>query len=434
MNRKYLVFVLSIFYGHALFSQNKSIGFWKGTMDRDDSRMEVSFEFKIQKGVLTGYYNSPAQKASGIPLDSIVVYHDTIFFQLMSEPVTFFKCKANSDSISGSFIQKGFADGIVTLKKSQPPVRNFAVADTSFKSGDSRIACRIYIPYGTVKCPGVIFMHGSGAEGMFANQFFAEHLASKGIITLIQDKRGVGRSTGKWQTSSFETLASDHINAIQFLKTFKRVNPKQIGIYGHSQGGTIAPLVASRSGDIAFVIAAEGVGDTVYKQDLYRTANNLKSNGFSPEDVMEAINYYKLWLDIARKGTGYDKIDSLSQAAKNRKWSDWVEIPPKDHWIWKYYLNIGNFNSLEYWKMISVPVLLVYGEDDQIEDIRNYIQNIDRVLIDHAHNGDVTQVILPKAQHNLCVSPGKNEPFFWWYISPGYPDLIASWILYRFKN
>ena len=434
MIKKILILILLISGGQIMFCQNKSIGYWIGTMKREDSAMDVSFEFNILKNHIAGYFNSASQRASGIPLDEVTVVNDSLTFHLMTEPVSLFKCKVSFDTISGQIIQEGFSKGNLSLKRSQLPVKSYTSIDTTFKSDNARIACRIYFPKAKGKFPAVVFMHGSGGEGMFANQFFAEYLASKGIVSLIQDKRGVGKSTGNWTTAGFDELANDHIHAVNFLKGFDKVNTSQIGIYGHSQGGTIAPLVASKSKDIAFVIAASGIGDTVYKQDLYRTENNLKSNGFTQKEVQEAIHYYKSWLDMARLGTGYEKLDSLNQSSKNKKWFEWVEAPPRDNWIWKFYIQIGNYNSLDYWKKTNIPVFLIYGENDQIEDIRSYILNIDKVLTEQAHNKDLTQIILPNAQHNLCISPEKNEKFFWWYLSPGYPDLIAGWIVYRFKN
>ena len=403
-------------------------------MVRDSSAMNVSFEFKMQNKKLLGFFNSSLQKASGIPLDSIRINNDSLFFQLMSDPVTDFKCKVFNNKIDGQIIQDGFSEGNLSLVQASLPTKQFSFIDTIFKSGNHKIACRIYFPKTGGRFPAVIFMHGSGSEGMYANQYLAEYLASKGIITLIQDKQGVGRSTGNWTKASFDDLADDYIGAKNFLKDFKKVNQNQIGIYGHSQGGTIAPLVASKSKDISFIIAAASVGDTVYKQDLYRVRNNLKTNGFNPLEISEAMAYYKSWLDIARTGTGSEKLDSLSESSKDKKWFSWVEAPPKGHWIWEYYKATGNYNSIDYWKMINIPVLLVYGENDQIEDVKNYIHNIDKVLIDQRRNKDVTPLILPEAQHNLCIFPEKNKKFFWWYLSPGYQDLIASWILYRFKN
>jgi alpha-beta hydrolase superfamily lysophospholipase len=429
-----IFFFLFTFYSEVAVCQSECIGYWAGKMERDSSIMNVSFVFKLQSSQILGFFNSSSQKASGIPLDSIRVTKDSLFFQLMSDPVTSFKCKVINNSIKGQIIQSGLSKGHLTLTQANSPTDKFSFIDTTFKSGNHTIACRVYFPLTGCKFPAVIFMHGSGSEGMFANQYMAEYLASKGIITLIQDKQGVGKSTGNWTKATFDDLANDYIQAKNFLMKFNKVNQTQIGIYGHSQGGTIAPLVASKSKDISFVIAAASVGDSVYKQDLYRVENNLRSNGFSPDEISEAMTYYKSWLDIARTGIGTEKLNGLTGSSKNKKWFGWVEAPPKNHWIWNYYRATGNYNSLDYWKMITVPVLLVYGENDKIEDYKNYVQNIDNVLIEQRRNNDVTQVLLPKAQHNLCIFPEKNDKFFWWYLSPGYEDLVASWILYRFKN
>ncbi len=430
-----IIFILLFtFHSKITVCQSKCIGYWTGTMERDSSVMNVSFVFKLQGNNIHGFFNSASQKASGIPLDSMVVINDSIQFQLMSGPITKFNCKVSKYKINGEFTQEGFSKGTISMSRSEEPNTSYIYSDTSFISGKNRIACRIYLPKENGKFPAVIFMHGSGSEGMFANQYLAEYLASKGIITLIQDKQGVGKSTGNWTMANFDDLTIDYVNSISFLKTFNKVNKNDIGIYGHSQGGTLAPLVASKSKDISFIIAAASVGDTVYKQDLYRVDNNLKSNGFNPAEISQAMTYYKSWLDIARTGIGFEKLDSLNNKSKDKKWFEWVEAPPIGHWIWKYYEATGNYNSIEYWKMIKIPTLLVYGENDQIEDVKKYINNIDKVLIEQRRNKDVTQILLPKAEHNLCIFPEKNNKFFWWYLSPGYPDLVASWILYRFKN
>jgi pimeloyl-ACP methyl ester carboxylesterase len=173
------------------------------------------------------------------------------------------------------------------------------------------------------------------------------------------------------------------------------------------------------------------VDDVVYKQDLYRVEHSLRANDFQPAEVKEAMDYYGSWLAMARTGTGFERLEELTNAAKGKKWFEWVEAPARDDWIWHYYLKTGNYNALQFWKDVRIPVLLVYGENDQIEDVRAYLTNIDHVLIGQAHNRDVTELILPRAQHNLCIFPEKGERFFWWHIAPGYEDLIASWIRFR---
>jgi len=426
--------LLLLTFSVVISGQNKSTVYWTGTMNRDNSIMNVSVEFKPENGKTHGYFNSPSQKASGIPLDSVVIHDDSLSFQLMSEPVTYFKCKVYTDKIEGQIIQEGFSSGRLVIHHSTRPLTTYSFTDTTFESGKNKIACRIYFPKRNGKFPAIVFMHGSGGEGMFANQYLAEYLASNGIITLIQDKQGVGKSTGNWTKATFEDLTNDYVNAIACIKKFDKVNQAQIGIYGHSQGGTLAPLLASKSKDVSFVIAAASVGDTIFKQDIYRVESNLKSAEFNPAEIHEAMAYYTSWLNIARTGKGFDKLDSLNQLSQDKKWIEWVKAPPKNHWIWNYYLGTGNYNSLDFWKKVTIPVLLVYGENDQIEDIKTYLHNIDKSINSEHLNNDITELILPNAQHNLCVFPEKNKPFFWWYLSHGYEKLIVSWIVYRFRN
>lgn len=417
-----------------VFCQHNSPGYWSGTMDREGRLMKISIELKTLKGATTGFYNAATQRASGIPLDSVTVAGDSVKFQLMSEPVTYFSCRVTGNKITGEFTQEGFTKGVVSLAHSARPVVPYTFLDTSFSSSSHRIACRIYFPAGKGPFPALVFLHGSGGEGMLANQYLAEYLASKGIVTLIQDKQGVGKSTGDWTKASFDALADDYAQSVDLLKVFGKVNKHQIGIYGHSQGATLSPLVASRSKSVSFIIAAAAIGDSVYKQDLYRVENNLKANGFTSTEIKEAMQYYSQWLDMARTGTKFDNLDSLNKASKDKKWFEWVEAPPREHWIWAYYLQTGNYNSLDYWPKVCVPVMLVYGENDQIENVPYYLQSIDSAVHQAGHVTDITELILPKAQHNLCVVPGKDEKFFWWYLSRGYEDLIAGWVKYRFKD
>ena len=430
----YFLLLLLLLVKRDLYAQENITGHWVGHMTRDSSDMRVSFDFRKNNNHLNAYFSSVIQRASGIPLDSVSNPNKIIKFQLMTEPTTYFKGTIKGSAIIGTFRQQGYDEGKIELIRSISPVKNYIQIDTTFNVLSHRISCRIYIPKTGGQCPGVVFMHGSGPEAMFANEYFAEFLASRGIATLISDKEGAGHSTGNWQTASFEDLAEDYISAVRFLKTFRRVNAMQVGIYGHSQGGTISPMVASKSTDIRFVIAAAAVGDTVFKQDLYRVENNLKSNNFSIDDIKAAMTYYKSWLEMARSGQGFQNLRALNEAAKSQKWFDWVEAPPINHWIYKYYLKTGNYNSLEYWGNLKVPILLIYGESDQIEDIHSYLKNITTVIAKKQKQSDFTSIILPFAQHNLTVGPTPNEKFFWWHGSKGYEELVAAWILYRFKN
>jgi len=134
----------------------------------------------------------------------------------------------------------------------------------------------------------------------------------------VFDKRGAGQSTGDWKTITYEGLADDYLAAVRFLEAQSGVNPKQVGIFGHSQGGTISPSIAARPGAVAFVIAAAAIGTgPIYTQALYRTRNDLEDRGFAEPDISRAMDLYSQWINVARTGDGWDTLGSAMAAAKN---------------------------------------------------------------------------------------------------------------------
>ncbi|GAG70854.1 unnamed protein product, partial [marine sediment metagenome] len=78
----------------------------------------------------------------------------------------------------------------------------------------------------------------------------ADYLTRQGVAVLRADDRGVGKSTGDFSQATSEDFASDVLAGIEYLKTRKEINPKQIGLIGHSEGGLIAPMVAVKSPDV----------------------------------------------------------------------------------------------------------------------------------------------------------------------------------------
>jgi pimeloyl-ACP methyl ester carboxylesterase len=133
----------------------------------------------------------------------------------------------------------------------------------------------------------------------------------------------------------------------------------------HSQGGTIAPLTVSRSKDVAFVIAASGVGVPIYEQDLYRVRNGVRGAGFTEEETARAMRFYRLWLEVVRTGEGWERVEAAIPEVRDEKWYKLVAPPARDAWVWSWYKRIGDYDSGPYWEKVHVPVLLVYGERDQ---------------------------------------------------------------------
>lgn len=119
------------------------------------------------------------------------------------------------------------------------------------------------------KFPAVILITGSGTQdrdetilGHKPFKVIAEYLTGRGFAVLRVDDRGAGKTTlgrnPKAMTS--ENFAYDVKCGIDYLKTRSEINSKKIGLIGHSEGGIIAPMVAAKSEDVAFIVSLAGTG------------------------------------------------------------------------------------------------------------------------------------------------------------------------------
>jgi len=111
----------------------------------------------------------------------------------------------------------------------------------------------------------------------------ADHLTRKGIAVLRYDKRGIGKSTGSADKATTLDLAADAQAAMAYLKTRKEIDPAKIALIGHSEGAMIAPLIASQTKDVAWVVllaapATKGEDTLLNQSELIGRAGGLTTN------------------------------------------------------------------------------------------------------------------------------------------------------------
>jgi len=149
--------------------------------------------------------------------------------------------------------------------------------EVAFRSGNVTLAGTLFVPKVDGPHPGVVLFHGSGPQSRdsFTGRWFAE----QGVAALAYDKRGVGKSSGDFRTVPFTDLVDDGLAGLAFLKARSDIDPKHIGVWGLSQGGWLGPLAASRSKDVAFVIAFSGPGVSPGEQMIFYDGNLLRDGG-----------------------------------------------------------------------------------------------------------------------------------------------------------
>lgn len=144
----------------------------------------------------------------------------------------------------------------------------YAAIEVAFQNAvdNIQLAGALTVPRGARNAPAVLLSQGLGLEPFDRDYTLpsapalktflavADALSRNGIVVLRVDDRGAGQSSGQKQLSSVQQLAGDLVAGVAFLKTRPEVDPKRIGIIGHSFAGLTVPMAAVRSNDVAFVI------------------------------------------------------------------------------------------------------------------------------------------------------------------------------------
>jgi len=285
--------------------QNNIIGNWSGEIELPTMKLAMIFKISTDENdSLSAKLDVPAQGAIDLPCGELRIKNDSLILKVPMILGTY-KGKFNSaEEINGSWFQGGNSvslnlkkiDKIPEINRPQTPKEPFPylskdVEYTNQKSG-FKLAGTLTIPENAKKCPAVILISGSGAqdrdETIFEHKPFmviADYLTQNGIAVLRVDDRGVGGSEGNISHATSEDFASDVLAGVQFLKSEAKINPTQIGLIGHSEGGLIAPIAANKSDNISFFIMLAGPGING-EQILYEQNDlTLKAAGLGQEII-----------------------------------------------------------------------------------------------------------------------------------------------------
>jgi hypothetical protein len=153
--------------------------------------------------------------------------------------------------------------------------------DVSFRSGDVTLRGTVLLPNTAGPNPAMALLAGSGARPRDKYRLEAEAFAQTGIVTLIYDKRTSGYSTTGSGNRSYAALADDALAAVSLLQHHPDVDPSAVGLWGHSEGGWVAPLAASRSTNVAFVVTVGASAVPAAQQTVWALGNRLRSMGVS---------------------------------------------------------------------------------------------------------------------------------------------------------
>ena len=412
----------------ALAAPDRLPGDWQGYWARAGDTLAVTMH--VQEDSLPGRYratfDSERLRVTGIPFAAVDVQGccDVSLTLRGDQTTAVFRGTLHGDSLSGHF-REGEQEGTFAYVRAAGGARPFEEREVTFSNGTTKLAGSLLLPPTGNSLSAVVFLHGSGAEGRWASRFLATQFVRRGIAALIFDKRGVGASSGDWRRATPEDLAGDGAAAVARLLQEPRIDRKRIGIHGHSQGGTLAPLVAVRSRHVAFVIASAGAGVPSDSTEIYSVLNAIAPEAQTAADSASARAYVSELVAVAYHGRPRAGLDSLIAVSKDRPW--FFEPPPPENSYWSFSRILARYHPLEWWAKVRVPVLLLYGAEDQRVPAAESAARISGALR-RAGNHHVTVRIFPGADHTFRLRPG---PSGWPDTAPGYISTLTDWVARR---
>jgi dienelactone hydrolase len=403
-------------------------GRWQGYWSRADDSMSVTLE--VRRDPSTGGYSatfsSDRLRVSGIPFSELRVSGccDVSMTLRGDRTTAVFTGLLKGDALTGT-LQESTGNGRFAYARVPASPPTFEEREVTFTSGATKLAGTLLLPNATNRVPAVVFLHGSGAEGRWASRFLATQLANRGVAALIFDKRGVGGSSGDWRQATLEDLAADGAAAVAYVRQEPRVDASRVGIHGHSQGGTLAPLVAARAPNVAFIIGSAAAGVPTDSTEIFSILNSVYPEARTADDSAAARAYAGELVAVAYHRKPRTRLDSLVTALRDRPW--FFAPPPPDNSYWTFSVLFGQYDPLAWWSRVKVPVLLVYGANDQRVPAEESAKRIAAALR-RAGNKDVTVRIYPGADHTFRLPPG---PSGWPATAPGYVSDLIGWLAKR---
>jgi pimeloyl-ACP methyl ester carboxylesterase len=399
-------------------------GHWEGVLEEHERALPISYDFREAPSGMTVAFTAPLWRVMDYPLGQTKTDGDRISFRMGDDAMTGVR---SGEVMRGTF-KGGDGEGTFTLRRVPKPPLPYREIPVTFRDGSVTLAGTLAMPVTPGRHPAVVLLQGSGPEVRWGtNRYIADQFARAGIAALAYDKRGAGQSTGDVHDGGYDTLARDALAGVALLAARPDIDPKRIGLHGHSEGGMVAPLAATLAPDqVAFLVAEDTYAGRVSDQDIYRTTNEIKAEDFSEADKAKELAMYTLFVQVLSGDRPYADLEAAGAPVKDQAWYKDLNLPPRSNAVWTWYPRRAHFDTRTAWAKVRQPTLLVYGEHDQLIPVDESLRRIENLL--DASNTSYTALIAPRAEHNLTVKPQPGEDFFWWHQAPGVVETVVAWV------
>ena len=432
-------------------------GVWQGALEGNGMRLRLQLHVSHDdQKRLVAALDSPDQGVSGLPAIKVSQKDAGFHFEIpIVSGVYDGTLNTAKTAIAGSWTQNNVeqrldfqrSDQLLELVRPQNPVKPYPYKEEeiTFPNGKAKIslAGTLTVPRGPGPFPAAILLSGSGPhdrdESLVGHRPFlvlADHLTRKGIAVLRFDKRGIGKSTGDYPNATTEDFAGDAEAALACLKTRKEVDQRKIGLIGHSEGGMIAPLVATRSSEVAWVVLLAGPGLKGEDTLLLQSELILKTAGVNDGQIASTREFNKQTYALVRQerdpATLEAKLRELVQSSSTSASLAPAALQSQirlmvSPWF-RFFLDYDPLPALQ---KTTCPVLALNGEKDLQVPPKENLTKIQKAFEDGG-NKDFQTAELPGLNHLFQHCPTGSPTEYGGIeetMAPEALNAVSDWVL-----
>ncbi len=436
-------------------------GKWHGLLDPQGESLRLTLDIEqTKRGYKTTLY-SIDQTPDGFEMKSTKLKDSTYTTKALLGLFNYSGTFTGAD-IQGTFKQFGMEFPLVftreeiekpVFKRAQEPVLPlpYYTEDIRFTNNSDSItlAGTLSLPGKEGKYPAVILISGSGPqnrdEELARHKPFlvlSDYLTRNGIAVLRYDDRGFGESTGCHECATTADFASDVNSAIEYLKTRTEININKIGLIGHSEGGMIAPMVASGNKDVCFIVALAAPGVSLKEIVLKQNELISRAEGESDEKIAMNKNIADKVMDMIKNAEDIDVLKKQLSKYIKKETKKHKKLVKKDGGVKAfvdYYISeyatlwmiyALNYNPTEYLEKVKCPALFLNGNKDLQVDSEDNLSAIENAF-QNTENKNVEIIEYPNLNHLFqeCSTGSPSEySTIEETISPMVLDDIKTWI------
>lgn len=272
------------------------------------------------------------------------------------------------------------------------------------------------LPRETGRHPVIVGLHpaSDGSRDHFLFRHLGRVLPPRGIAVARFDRRG--------DDVPLDIQVDDALGVVGEIERRPDIDPARIGLFGFSQGAWVAPLAASRSPKIAFLVLVASIGVTPAEQMRYATVKHARMAGFGEDAARRIVEAREVVDDYRRGRTGAHAAQAAIDAIRDEPFFAHARLPADLARANPPWPDL-DFEPEPVFARVHVPVLLFYGEDDEWQSVDASVAAWRRAA-DRAGNGDVTVVRLAGTGHAPTLGGGAALEA----VAPEYERVLIGWL------